>query len=112
MKKLCGFSTVWADRADLGSTKTAEQKLKYATFEASFFMFSWAKNDFKKIKKNPSVHNEKLKVSKFRKQIVLYSFEPKTKRNISALRDRSLGQKYFVRFLVQMRTSQFAFEIY
>ena len=27
-----------------------------------------------------------LKVSKFRKQIVLYSFEPKTKRNISALR--------------------------
>ena len=53
-----------------------------------------------------------LKVSKFRKQIVLYSFEPKTKRNISALRDRSLGQKYFVRFLVQMRTSQFAFEIF
>ena len=27
------FSTVSADRADLGSTKTAEQKLKYATFE-------------------------------------------------------------------------------
>ena len=45
LKKLCGFSTVWADRADLGSTKTAKQKLKYATFEASFFMFSWAKND-------------------------------------------------------------------
>ena len=43
LKKLCGFSTVWADRADLGSTKTAEQKLKYATFEASFFMFSKGK---------------------------------------------------------------------
>ena len=28
-KKL--FSSVLADRADLGSTKTAEQKLKYAT---------------------------------------------------------------------------------
>ena len=47
LKKLCGFSTVWADRADLGRTKTAEQKLKYATFEASFFMFSWAKNYLK-----------------------------------------------------------------
>jgi hypothetical protein len=46
LKKLCEFSTVWADRADLGSTKTAEQKLKYATFEAIFFMFSWAKKDF------------------------------------------------------------------
>ena len=49
LKKLCGFSTVCADRADLGSTKTSEQKLKYATFEASFFMFSWAKNDFFRI---------------------------------------------------------------
>ena len=39
LKMLCGFSTVWADRADLGSTKTAEQKLKYATFEASFLCF-------------------------------------------------------------------------
>jgi hypothetical protein len=43
------ISTVWADWADLGSAKTAKQKLKYATFEAIFFMFSWAKNDFKKI---------------------------------------------------------------
>ena len=60
LKKLCGFSTVWADRADLGSTKTAEQKLKYATFEASFFMFSWAKNDFNFNKKYPSVRTEKL----------------------------------------------------
>ena len=40
MKKLCEFSTVWAelaDWADLGSTETAEQKLKYATFEGGFF---------------------------------------------------------------------------
>ena len=49
-----------------------------------------------------------LKVSKFQKQIDLFSFEPKTERNISALRI----DKYFVRFLVQMRTGQFAFEIY
>ena len=28
MKKLCEFSTVWADWADLGSTETAEQKLQ------------------------------------------------------------------------------------
>ena len=46
MKKLRGFSTVWADWADLGNSKTAEQNLKYATFEFSFYMFSWAKNDF------------------------------------------------------------------
>ena len=37
LKKLCEFSTVWADRADFGSTKSAEQKLKYATFEGGFF---------------------------------------------------------------------------
>ena len=37
---------VWADRADLGSTKTAEQKLKYATFEGNFFNFSGAKKKF------------------------------------------------------------------
>ena len=43
MKKLCEFSTVWADRADLGSTKTAKQKLKYATFEGGFFNFLGAK---------------------------------------------------------------------
>ena len=53
MKKLCEFSTVWADQADLGSTKTAEQKLKYATFEVIFFMFSWEKNDFRKVLKIP-----------------------------------------------------------
>ena len=46
MKKICEFSTVWADRADLGSTKTAEQKLKYATFEGGFFNFSGAKKSF------------------------------------------------------------------
>ena len=39
MKKICEFSTVWADRADLGSTETAEQKLKYATFEGVFSAF-------------------------------------------------------------------------
>ena len=49
-----------------------------------------------------------LKVSKFRKQIVLYSFEPKD----FCPKNRSLGQKYFVRVLFQMRTSGFAFEIY
>ncbi len=27
LKKLCEFSTVWADWADLGSTKTAKQSL-------------------------------------------------------------------------------------
>ena len=53
-----------------------------------------------------------LKVSKFRKQIDLFSFEPKTERNISALRIDPLGQKYFVWFLVQMSTGQSAFEIY
>ena len=84
-----------------------------------------------------------MKVSKFRKQIFLFSFEPKSERNyflISALASkyrsnqknegtlsyqlwslffdltyfRSLGQKSkidFVRFLVQMRTRKFAFEI-
>ena len=43
LKKLCEFSTVWEDWADLGSTKSAEQKLKYATFEGGFFNFSGAK---------------------------------------------------------------------
>ena len=37
LKKLYEFSIVWADRADLGSTKTAMQQLKYASFEVSFF---------------------------------------------------------------------------
>ena len=37
----------WADRADLGSTETAKQKLKYATFDRGFFNLSWAKNIFK-----------------------------------------------------------------
>ena len=40
---ICEFSTVWADRADLGSTETAEQKLKYVTFEDGFFSFSGSK---------------------------------------------------------------------
>ena len=53
-----------------------------------------------------------LKVSKFRKQIDLFSFEPKTEQNISAQRIDPLGQKYFVWFLVQMSTGQSAFEIY
>ena len=43
LKKLCEFSSVWADRADLGSTETAEQKLNYATFEGGFFSFSGSK---------------------------------------------------------------------
>ena len=46
LKKLCGFSTDLADRAYLDSTKTAEQKLKYATFECGFFKFSGAKKTF------------------------------------------------------------------
>ena len=46
MKKLFEFSIVWADRADLGSTETAEQNLKYATFEGVFFNFSGAKKSF------------------------------------------------------------------
>ena len=33
------FKTFWADGADLGSTETAEQKLKYATFEGVFVSF-------------------------------------------------------------------------
>ena len=57
MKKLCGFSTVWADWADLGRTKTAEQKLKYATFEASFFLCFHGQNI---ILKYPTVRTEKL----------------------------------------------------
>ena len=43
LKLLCEFSTVWADQADLGSTETAKQKLKYATFEDSFFTFCRSK---------------------------------------------------------------------
>ena len=43
LKKLCNFSNVWTDRGDIGSTETAEQKLKYATFEGGFFNFSGAK---------------------------------------------------------------------
>jgi hypothetical protein len=39
LKNLCGFSTAWADLADLGCTKIAEQWLKYATFEAIFFLY-------------------------------------------------------------------------
>ena len=40
LKKLCEFSTVWADLAIFSSTETAEQKLKYATFEGVFVSFS------------------------------------------------------------------------
>ena len=65
MKKLCEFSTVWADRADLGSTETAEQKLNYATFEGVFFNFSGAKKYF--FFKYPSVRTEKLNKFKVRK---------------------------------------------
>ena len=43
MKNLCELSTVSADRADLGSTETAEQKLKYATFEGGFSAFQGKK---------------------------------------------------------------------
>ena len=43
LKKQCEFSTVWADRAVLGSTETAEQKLKYATFEGVFSAFQGQK---------------------------------------------------------------------
>ena len=56
-----------------------------------------------------------LKVSKYRKQILKFSFEPKNERNISALNVyevRAEIQKKFVRFLVQMKTLEFAFDIY
>ena len=43
MKKLCKFSTVWADLAVFGSTETAEQKLKYATFDRGFFQLFMSK---------------------------------------------------------------------
>ena len=42
---------------------------------------------------------------------MLFSFEPKNERNISALKILHLGQKYFVRFLVQMKTTKSPFEI-
>ena len=53
-----------------------------------------------------------LKVSQFRKDFLLFSFEPKNERNISALDVISSGQKYFARFLVQMKTTKSPFEIY
>ena len=37
---------VWADWAVFGSAETAKQKLKYATFESTFFNFSWAKQKY------------------------------------------------------------------
>ena len=37
---------VWADWAVLGSTETAQQKVKYATFNGCFFNYSWAKYFF------------------------------------------------------------------
>ena len=52
------------------------------------------------------------KVSKYRKLISKFSFEPKNERKISALASKKLGQKFFVRFLVQMKTLKFAFDIY
>ena len=66
MKKLCEFSTVWADWADLGSAKTAKLKLKYANFEGGFFNFSGANKKFNLFKKYPSVHTEKLHKLKVR----------------------------------------------
>ena len=41
MKKLCKF---WADLAVFGSTETAKQKLKYATFEGVFSVFQGQKD--------------------------------------------------------------------
>ena len=56
-----------------------------------------------------------LKVSKYRKQILKFSLEPKNERFFSVflpwLHTHS-GRKYFVRFLVQMKTLKFAFDIY
>ena len=49
---MCGFSSIWAGRADLGSAETAEQKLKNATFEASFFYVFMGKKLFLKNLKN------------------------------------------------------------
>ena len=48
-----------------------------------------------------------LKVSKFRKQIDLFSFEPKTEQNISDTSDPLV----FVRFLEELRTPKSPFEI-
>ena len=42
---------MWTDRADMGTTKTAKQKLKYATFEGVFFNFSGAEKSFNVFKK-------------------------------------------------------------
>ena len=53
-----------------------------------------------------------IKVSKYQKHISKFSFEPKDKRKISALGFLKLGQKFFVRFLDQMKTLKFAFDIY
>ena len=46
MKKLCEFSNVEAHWADLGSTETVEQKLKFASFEGGFLSFSESKKSF------------------------------------------------------------------
>ena len=53
-----------------------------------------------------------IKVSKYQKHISKFSFEPKDKRKISALGFLKLGQKFFVRFLVQMKTFKSPFDIY
>ena len=60
MRKLCEFLTAWVDRADLGNTETAKQKLKYSTYEGVFFSFSWSKKSFSLLKKYVSIRTKKL----------------------------------------------------
>ena len=67
MKKLCEFSTVWADRDDLGSTETTEQKLKYATFEGVFSAFQGQKKVLNFFKIYFSIGTKKLHNMKLRK---------------------------------------------
>ena len=44
-----------------------------------------------------------LKVSKFQKQIILFSILPKNERKTSILVARILGEKFFVQFLGKLR---------
>jgi hypothetical protein len=67
LKKLCEFLIFWADLANLGMTKTAEQKLKYATFEGVFFNFSGAKKVLNYFKRYCSVCTKKLHSIKVKK---------------------------------------------
>jgi hypothetical protein len=69
IEKACEFSTVLADRADLGITETAEQKLKYTTFQGGFFNFFGPKKSFKFLKKYSRVRTKKLHTIKLRKNI-------------------------------------------